>query len=77
MQSARRTGLRALDKVQAKSKECAKLQSEVHQLEEEAETLREGEKERERLLQTKNRVRARAQAHIRSRIEVMRVLVRL
>ena len=37
---------RALDKVQSKSKECARLQAEVHQLEEVAESLQEGEKER-------------------------------
>jgi hypothetical protein len=55
---------RALERVQAKSKECARLQSEVGQLEEEAETLRQGEKERERLLQAKSRDCARLEAEV-------------
>jgi len=50
--------------LQTKSKECARLQSEVGQLEEEAETLREGEKERERLLKAKSRECARLESEI-------------
>jgi predicted nucleic acid-binding Zn-ribbon protein len=67
---------RALDKVQSKSKDCARLQAEVHQLEEVAESLQEGEKERERLLRAKTQECVRLHAEVETleaQVEALRL----
>ena len=67
---------RALDKVQSKSKDCAQLKAEVHQLEEVAESLQEGEKERERLLRAKTQECVRLHAEVETleaQVEALRL----